>query len=126
MMLYFTQGYPIEFPKAPAAAQLVIAGPEKHVSEGGPSFAGAETALFQPGVYRYQLLAEDGVFEEGTLQLKVNLALSPDGADVMPARRILEAIEAQIAGKATAAQASISVGDKSISYYSLSDLLRLR
>lgn len=37
----------------------------------------------------------------------------------MPARKILEAIDAQIAGKATAAQASVSIGDKSITYYSL-------
>ena len=39
---------------------------------------------------------------------------------------ILEAIEATLAGKATAAQASISVGDKSISYMSVSELMSLR
>ena len=40
--------------------------------------------------------------------------------------KLLEAIEAQLAGKATSAQSSMSVGDKSISYCSIDELFRLR
>ena len=39
---------------------------------------------------------------------------------------ILDAVEATLAGKATTAQSSISVGDKSISYMSVSELMSLR
>jgi len=56
-----------------------------------------------------------------------NFALADEEETVKSVNeRYLEAIEAQIAGRATRAQASMSVGDKSISYCSLDELLKLK
>jgi hypothetical protein len=56
-----------------------------------------------------------------------NFALANETESVKSAaEKYLEAIEAQIAGKATSAQQSMSVGDKSISYCSIDELLKLK
>lgn len=85
------------------------------------------TKTFIAGTYKYQLQDESGILEEGDMQILQNLALMDDEEEVKTENElILEAIEAQIAGKATSAQSSMSVGDKSISYYNITDLLKLR
>lgn len=85
------------------------------------------TKSYIAGTYKYQLQDDSGILEEGDMQILQNLALMDDEEEVKSENElILEAIEAQIAGKATSAQSSMSVGDKSISYYNINDLLKLR
>ena len=50
---------------------------------------------------------------------------SPSGSEVMsPNRRALEAITAFIQGRATSQQRRVQIGDKSVEYSSLSELLQ--
>lgn len=79
------------------------------------------------GDYKYQLLDTNGIVEEGEFIVLRNFAFSDDETEVKSRNElILEAIEAQLAGRATSAQSSMSVGDKSISYMSIDELLKLR
>lgn len=88
---------------------------------------GNETKTFEKGLYRYQLQDDENIIGEGSLNVILNFDLADDSTEVLSENQILlNAIEAQIAGKATVAQQSMSVGDKSISYYSITDLLKLR
>ena len=79
------------------------------------------------GEYKYQILDANGIAEEGDFTVLRNFALSSEEDEVKSRDElILEAIEAQLAGRATSAQSSMSVGDKSISYMSIDELLKLR
>lgn len=50
---------------------------------------------------------------------------SPSGSEVMsPNRRALEAINAFLCGRATSQQREVQIGDKKISYSTLSELLQ--
>ena len=50
---------------------------------------------------------------------------SPSGSEVMsPNRRALEAINAFLCGRATSQQRKVQIGDKSVEYSSLSELLQ--
>ena len=85
------------------------------------------TKNWQVGKFNYQILNDEGIEDEGEIQILQNFALMDEDESVKSHWEvILEAIEATLAGKATAAQSSISVGDKSISYMSVSELMSLR
>lgn len=62
-MISFTQGFQICFPGGSDRVLVAVSNAEKHISEGGPVFAGEETATWAPGVYRYQLIDPVGVVE---------------------------------------------------------------
>ena len=85
------------------------------------------TKNWQVGVFKYQILNDEGIEDSGDIEILPNFALMDEDEPVKSHwETILEAIEATLAGKSTAAQSSISVGDKSISYMSVSELLELR
>lgn len=80
-----------------------------------------------PGNYKYQVLNDDGIEEYGDLTILQNFALMDEGEAVRSHwETVLDAVEATLAGKATQAQTNISVGDKSIGYMSIGELLELR
>ena len=86
-----------------------------------------ETSTWPSGNHRYQLLDDAGVLEEGDFEVTKNFLLTDEDTCIKSKNELyLEAIEATIAGKATAAQSSMSVGDKSIQYMSVDELLKLR
>lgn len=79
------------------------------------------------GKFKYQIINDEGVEDSGDIEILQNFSLMEEGESVRSHWEVvLEAIEATLAGKATAAQSSISVGDKSISYMSVSELMSLR
>ena len=85
------------------------------------------TKNWSVGKFKYQILNDEGIEDENDIEILPNFALMDEDESVKSHwETILEAIEATLAGKATAAQASISVGDKSISYMSVSELMSLR
>ena len=85
------------------------------------------TKNWSVGKFKFQILNDEGIEDEGEIQILQNFALMEEDESVKSNwETILEAIEATLGGKATAAQSSISVGDKSISYMSVSELLELR
>lgn len=85
------------------------------------------TKNWSVGKFKYQILNDEGIEDEGEIQILQNFALMDEDESVKSHWEvILEAVEATLAGKATSAQASISVGDKSISYMSVSELMSLR
>ena len=85
------------------------------------------TSDFNPGYYKYQLIDNVGIIESGDAEVIQNYLLAEQGQSVKSHNQILlDAIEAQLAGVATSAQSSITVGDKSISYMSINELLKLR
>ena len=85
------------------------------------------TKNWSVGKFKYQILNDEGIEDSGDIEILPNFALMDEDESVKSHWEvILEAIEATLAGKATAAQSSISVGDKSISYMSVSELLELR
>lgn len=83
------------------------------------------TAHYTPGIYKFQLTDNVQIILQGKAIVHQNFALVAANESVKSKNEIiLEAIEAQIAGVASQAQASIHVGDKSISYMSLEQLLK--
>ena len=85
------------------------------------------TKNLETGVFKYQILNDEGIEDSGDIEILPNFALMDEDESVKSHwETILEAIEATLAGKATSAQTNISVGDKSIGYMSVSELLELR
>ena len=85
------------------------------------------TKKWDAGVFKYQILNDEGIEYEGEIQILQNFALMNEDESVKSHWEVvLEAIENTLAGKATQAQTNISVGDKTIGYMSVSELLELR
>ena len=85
------------------------------------------TKTWDVGKFKYQILNDEGIEDSGDIEILQNFSLMDESECVRSHWEVvLEAIEATLAGKATAAQSSISVGDKSISYMSVSELMSLR
>lgn len=85
------------------------------------------TKNWQVGKFKYQILNDEGIEEEGEIEILQNFSLMDEDESVRGHWEVvLEAIENTLAGKATSAQTNISVGDKSIGYMSVSELLELR
>lgn len=87
----------------------------------------SDTRKYRAGQYKYQIIDNTRIVQEGNAVVKQNFALTDQNESVKTQNEvILEAIEAQIAGVATSAQTSIHVGDKSISYMSFDQLMKAR
>ena len=80
------------------------------------------------GKYRYQQQTSEGeIVSEGRLELKQNLAYADEDFDPRSNAEItLEAIEAMLENRATAQQRKVQLGDKSIEYSTLEELLKWR
>jgi hypothetical protein len=82
------------------------------------------TDIYAPGIYKYIVYTESETeriqIDQGIFEMLPNLS----SGDVRTQNQIiLDAINAMIAGIATKAQKSVTVGDKSISYLTLQELL---
>ena len=135
-MIKVVQGFNLRYAVQTPESKLIIKGDLiKYIVEDVETVDGHyyiiadrdTTKEWQAGDYKYQILNEDGIQSEGDFYIMRNFALADEEETVKSVNeRYLEAIEAQIAGRATRAQASMSVGDKSISYCSLDELLKLK
>lgn len=90
----------------------------------------ATTAGYKSGRYKYAVRVTDGtlsyVAAEGWLEVKPNPAATGNRDHRSWARRALDAVEATIEGRATDAQQSMTIRDRSVSRYTLKELLDLR
>ena len=85
------------------------------------------TKTWDVGKFKFQILNDEGIEDSGDIEILPNFALMDENESASGHWEVvLDAVEATLAGKATAAQSSISVGDKSISYMSVSELMSLR
>lgn len=85
------------------------------------------TKKWDVGKFKYQILNDEGIEDSGDIEILPNFALMDEGESVRSHWEVvLDAVEATLAGKATNSQTNISVGDKSIGYMSVSELLELR
>lgn len=102
--------------------------PPVTVSEKKGDFFSVDTTGWQAGTYYFQLTMQDGrVTPVDLFEIRQNLATAPDGYDPKSQAQItLEAIDAMLANRATAQQRRIQLGDKSIDYSSLDELLKWR
>ena len=135
-MIKITRGFLLRYRVKTHNSKLIIKGDFakytcENVVEKDNSFYVEETSEvtknWQVGKFKYQILNDEGVEDLGDIEILPNFALMDEGESVRSHWEIvLDAVEATLAGKATAAQASISVGDKSISYMSVSELMSLR
>ena len=103
----------------------------ENVIEKDNSFYIEETAdvtkKWSVGKFKYQILNNKGIEDSGDIEILPNFALMDEDESVKSHWEVvLEAVEATLAGKATNSQTNISVGDKSIGYMSVSELLELR
>lgn len=83
-----------------------------------------ETSGFVPGIYTYQVINETGLEAQGKLKVKPNLLYADDIASYW--KKVVDAIDKKLAGKADEIADSVTVGDKSIRYMSIDELLKLR
>lgn len=102
--------------------------PPVTVTEKKGDFFCISTDGWQAGTYFYQLTMASGrVAPIEQFELRQNLATAPEGYDPTSAAQItLEAIDAMLANRATAQQRRIQLGDKSIDYSTLDELLKWR
>lgn len=89
------------------------------------------TASWKPGVYWYEARAQSGddVFqvETGNIEIAANLEAITEAYDNRShVERTLEAIEAQIEGRATRDQKKYKIGDREIERTEIAELVRLR
>lgn len=85
------------------------------------------TDNFIVGEYAVQFFSADEVIEQTVLQVKQNLKYVSENFDpASPARKILDAINAYLAGIATHQQRRIKVGEKQIEYSSYDQLMKWR
>ena len=135
-MMKFTKGFLFRWKVKTSSSKMIIKGDYvkytcENVVEKDDSFYIEESANvtknWQVGVFKFQILNDEGIEDEGEIQILQNFALMDEDESVRSHWEVvLEAIEATLAGKATQAQTNISVGDKSIGYMSVSELLELR
>lgn len=136
MNIKTTQGFIFKQPVKTDSSYMVIKGDEtkivlNSIEQINDKFyivaSAEETANWKPAIYKFQILNNDGIEDSGEIEIIINYALADEYSNVKSKNEILlEAIEAQIAGKATTAQSSMSVGDKSIAYCSINELFMLR
>ena len=82
---------------------------------------------FIVGEYAIQFFTADEVIEQTVLQVKQNLKYVSENFDpTTPAKKILDAINAYLAGIATHQQRRVKVGDKEIEYSSYDELMKWR
>lgn len=87
-----------------------------------PSYA---TSGFVPGIYKYQVIAPNGsVASQGSLKVSPCLLYSNSLDSYW--RTVLKAVEMKLAGKADDSVDSVTVGDKSLHYMSIDELMKLR
>lgn len=135
-MIKATQGFKFKYIVKSLSTKLVIKGDnikivldtiEEEAGTYSLNASAEETSSWQPGEYKYQLLNDDGIEDSGEFIVLRNYMLADENESVKTHYEILlDAINAQIAGKATTAQQAMSVGDKSISYCSIDELFKLR
>ena len=135
-MIKATQGFKFKYIVKSLSSKLVIKGDsikivldtiEEEAGIYSLNASAEETSSWKPGEYKYQLINDDGIEEAGEFIVLQNYALTDEYETVKTRNEILlEAIEAQIAGKATSAQQSMTVGDKSISYCTIDELFTLK
>ena len=135
-MIKIARGFLFRYRVKTANSKLIIKGDFakytcENVVEKDNSFYIEEpadvTKNWDVGVFKFQILNDEGIEDEGEIQILQNFALMDEDESVRSHWEVvLEAIENTLAGKATSAQTNISVGDKSIGYMSVSELLELR
>ena len=135
-MIKFTKGFAFRWKVKTSSSKIIIKGDyvkytcENVVSSDDEYYlteSADVTKNWQVGVFKYQILNDEGIEDEGEIQILQNFALMDEDESVKSHWEVvLEAVEATLAGKATSAQTNISVGDKSIGYMSVSELLELR
>lgn len=135
-MIKFTKGFVLRYRVKTPSSKIIIKGDfvkytcENVVSSDDGYYITAPSEVtknWSVGKFKYQILNNEGIEDEGEIQILQNFALMDEDESVKSHWEVvLDAVEATLAGKATAAQASISVGDKSISYMSVSELMSLR
>ena len=135
-MIKITRGFLLRYRVKTSSSKMIIKGDNvkymcENVISSDNSFYIEEpadvTKNWSVGKFKYQILNDEGIENSGDIEILPNFALMEEDESVKSHWEvILEAIEATLAGKATSAQTNISVGDKSIGYMSVSELLELR
>ena len=135
-MIKFTKGFVFRLKVKTPSSKMIIKGDnlkytcEKIVEKDDGFYIEVPadvTKKWDAGVFKYQILNDEGVEDSGDIEILPNFALMDEGESVRSHWEIvLDAVEATLAGKATNSQTNISVGDKSIGYMSVSELLELR
>ena len=135
-MIKCTRGFLFRYRVKTPSSKMIIKGDYvkytcENIVEKDDSFYIEEpadvTKNWSVGKFKFQILNNEGIEDEGEIQILQNFALMDENESVRSHWEVvLDAVENTLAGKATAAQSSISVGDKSIGYMSVSELLELR
>ena len=135
-MIKFTKGFVFRYRVKSSSSKLIIKGCNvkytcENVVEKDNGFYIEESAdvtkKWDVGVFKFQILNDEGVEDDGDIEILPNFALMDEDESVKSHWEVvLDAVEATLAGKATNSQTNISVGDKSIGYMSVSELLELR
>ena len=135
-MIKFTKGFLFRYRVKTPSSKMIIKGDNlkytcENIVQKDDGFYIEElsevTKKWETGVFKYQILNDEGIEDEGDIQILQNFALMDEGESVRSHWEVvLDAVEATLAGKATNSQTNISVGDKSIGYMSVSELLELR
>ena len=135
-MIKFTKGFVFRWKVKTSSSKMIIKGDNlkytcENIVSSDDGYYLTESAdvtkNWSVGKFKYQILNGEGVEDEGEIEILQNFSLMDEDESVKSHWEVvLDAVEATLAGKATAAQASISVGDKSISYMSVSELMSLR
>ena len=135
-MIKFTKGFIFRYRVKTPSSKMIIKGDFakytcENVVEKDDGFYIEESAdvtkKWDVGTFKYQILNDEGIEDSGDIEILPNFALMDEGESVRSHWEVvLEAIENTLAGKATQAQTNISVGDKTIGYMSVSELLELR
>lgn len=82
------------------------------------------TSGFIPGTYNYQVINDNGLEKQGKVKVTPNLMIVDDISSYWD--KLLKAIDDTLAGRIENGANHVTVGDKSLAYYTPDQLLRLR
>ena len=135
-MIKFTKGFVFRWKVKTSSSKMIIKGDNlkytcENIVSSDDGYYLTESAdvtkNWSVGKFKYQILNDEGIEDENDIEILQNFSLMDEDESVRSHWEVvLDAVEATLAGKATSAQASISVGDKSISYMTVSELMSLR
>lgn len=133
--MQFTAGFNFRLKVKNEHCKLIFINPiskyivDNIVEEDGSYFLTAsadETKDWLAGKYQYQLQDDEGIYEHGDFHVLINFALQDPTNYLSIWQKAIKQIDDILAGRASSASKTISVGDKSLSYSSIEELLKLR
>ena len=124
-------GWTLAYSLTKAGSQIIFSSADNGAGGHWINVPASTTESWAAGSYAYQGIVGNGTdqfqVDAGSIEIQPNFAAQTSGLDARShAQRFLDAIEAQLEGRATQDQQRIEIQDRRLENFPMSELLKLR